>query len=419
MNAPPKHWLLAGLPLWLYIIFFKSGASLYYTFLSPLGERVLPIWMVGLLIGASSFLQLILDVPAGFLLDTYGYKPLLRFASFTLALGGILLIVFGLNLWIYLVLIVLSGFGWLFFGPGVDAYLLSTAPKALVGRYMGMRRSASSLGMVIAVACFTLLVSQSDRAIGGMITLGLGISFLIAHFLKEKPASVHKEIKIETHHYYIRRTYLKEALLAVKKLNPASAMLAFSGFSGAAFYGMIWLVLPLYLKGLAHPGPLSFGLSIFDVTTIVCGGIVGRIADTKRKTLMIFLGLLLFATCATLLGFHLNGWFLVLGFLASMGDELSSVSLWAWMNRLNRDHAHDGLIAAVVTFFEDLGWVVGPIMGGFFYAFLGVTWTMVLGSSFLFLNWFVSSLLLHRSGYPIFHTTQPPSVKPHRYSHKD
>lgn len=419
MKIPAKHWLLASSPLWLYVALFKSGASLYYTALSPLGERVLPIWIVGVLVGGSSLLQLALDVPAGFLLDKYGYKPFLKFACFGIGVGGLLLAVFGLNLWVYLALIVLSGFGWLFFGPGVDAYLLATAPKALAGRYMGMRSSASSLGVVIAMGYFALLVGRPDRWMGVVIMAGMLAAYVAVHFLKREPQSVHKEVKIETHHYYVRRVYIQETLSAIKKLNPASGMLAFSGFAGSTFYGIVWLVFPLYLASLAHPGALSFGLSIFDGAVVVCGGLIGRIADGTRKSLAVFCGLLLFATASMLLGFHLNIWFLVFGFLATAGDELSSVSLWAWMNRLNRDHAHNGVIASVVTFFEDLGWVVGPVIGGILYELFGISWTIVAGSGFLFLSWFVSTVMLRRSGQAIFHTGLKASVKPRRYAHKE
>lgn len=419
MNPSAKHWFLAGLPLWLYVALFKSGASLYYTALSPLGERVLPIWVVGVLVGGSSLLQLVLDVPAGFLLDKYGYKPFLKFACFAIGIGGLLLGAFGLNLWVYLVLIVMSGFGWLFFGPGVDAYLLATAPKALAGRYMGMRSSASSLGVVVAMGYFALLVNQPDRWMGWTILSGMVAAFIAVSFLKPEPASVHQEKKLETHHYYVRRVFLRETLAAIKQLNPASGMLAFSGFAGATFYGIMWLVFPLYIASLSHPGALSFGLSIFDGAVVVCGGLIGRIADTHRKTLAVFCGLLLFATASMLLGFHLNVWFLVFGFLATAGDELAGVSLWAWMNRLNRSHAHNGVIASVVTFFEDLGWVVGPAIGGIFYELWGITWTIVAGSAILFLSWFVGTVMLYRGGYPIFHNAIAASVKPRRYVHKE
>ena len=51
-------------PFWIFLIFFKFGGGLHYSLLSQLGEKFLPLWLVGILIGGSSFVQLLLDVPA-------------------------------------------------------------------------------------------------------------------------------------------------------------------------------------------------------------------------------------------------------------------------------------------------------------------------------------------------------------------
>ncbi len=410
---------MASLPLWIYIILFKVGGIIFFSSLSPLGEQVFPLWVVGLLIGGSSFVQLVLDVPAGFLLDRVGYTRLLRLTSLVLSLGGILLLVFGLTTWTFIFLILVSGFGWLFFGPGVDAYALATAPRSKIGRYISARRAASSIGAVIGTSIFTLLLPFPVAVLGAAIAIPLLFGAFVVSFLKKEQVSVHAEIKVETHHYYVRRTFLNEAVGAIRKLNPASGMLALSGFAAALFYGVVWFVLPLYMQDLANIGPLQFGLGIFDATVIVCGGLIGKLADSKNKRLFIFLGLFLFALFGTLTGFHLNGWFLVFGFIASVGDEVSCVSLWSWMNHLNRDHAHDGLVASLIGFSQDLGWVVGPIIAGLLYTRIGPSWTILVGCICVFLSWIVSAIVLRKSIRSIFHSPLPPSTKPHRYAHMD
>jgi DHA1 family multidrug resistance protein-like MFS transporter len=419
MSALSKQWFMMCLPLWLYIVLFKAGGTVYFSALSPLGERVLPLWVVGLLVGGSSLVQLLLDVPAGYLLDRFGYVRLLRLASLVLGFGGIFFLLFGLSIWSFIVLILISGCGWLFFGPGVDAYVLTAAPRSHVGRWMGVQRSMNSLGVVIGASLFSLLLPFPTAGLALGIAVLLFLASLSALFLKKEQTSVHTEQKIETHYYYVRRTFLKETLLAFKKLRPASGMLAFSGFTTALFYSIIWFVLPLYIHSLQQAGPMQFALGIFDATVIVCGGLIGKLADTKNKRLYIFLGLLVFAMFGTLSGIHLNGWFLVFGFIAAVGDELSSVSLWAWMNQLNRDHAHDGLIASVINFSQDLGWVVGPVLAGLVYASLGPSLTILVGCGFVFLSWAVSAILLHRNVSLFFHSPFPSSKKPHRYAHKN
>lgn len=420
MPVPSKSWFWSNLSLWLYIFVFKVGAVLYLASLPVLGERVLPLWIVGLLIGGASFVQLIGDVPAGFLLDRFGYTRLLRLACICLSLGGFLLWIFGFSLWVFLVLIVISGFGWLFFSPGVDAYVVTSAPPAEVGRAMGARRVMSSLGAVAGTACFTLLLPFSPRTIGLVIACILVLALLIAFRVKKERTRAHAEVAFEAKHYYIRRKQLKDIWKSLSKLRLASGLLAFSRFAAGAFYASMWFVFPLFLKTLTNHGPLDYGLGIFDAGTIICGGLAGKLADTRNKTFTILIGLVIFASFSMILGFHLNIWFLLFGFLASLGDELSAVSLWAWLNDLHRDHAHEGVIAGAVNFFEDLGWVVGPILAGFLYSRIGASWTILCAASFIFLNCVLSCLVLRKKVYSIIrHSFEAPSTKPNFYAHRD
>ncbi len=419
MPVLSRHWFISSLPLWLYIVLYKTGGSLYYTALPVLGERILPLWLVGCLIGAASLLQLMLDVPAGFALDRFGYTRLLRLTSFILSLGGLVLVLFGLQTWTFLLLILISGLGWLLFGPGVDAYALAIAPRVRAGRFIGMRRSMSSLGVVLATGLFTILLPTSNRFMG-MVILGLLASAtLVAFFLKKEP-STKNEIKVDTHHYYIHRTFLKETLRAFRRLNPASGLLAFSGFAGAIFYGIIWFVLPLYLQQLVTAaGPIQYGLAIFDVTVIICGGLIGRLADSRYKKFFVFIGLFVFAAFSTLVGFHLNGWFLLFGFIAAVGDELSCVSLWSWMNELNPSHAQNGIIASVIALAQDLGWVIGPVLAGVAYFRIGPSWTILLGASFIAVSWIISTIVLQRHTGSLFYRPFALTDNPPHYPHKD
>jgi len=37
-------------PFWVFLAIFKFGAGLHFTLLAPLGEQVMPVWIVGILI---------------------------------------------------------------------------------------------------------------------------------------------------------------------------------------------------------------------------------------------------------------------------------------------------------------------------------------------------------------------------------
>ncbi len=205
----------------------------------------------------------------------------------------------------------------------------------------------------------------------------------------------------------------------MKKLNPASSILVVQSFAAAAFYGMIWFTVPLAIAGgLAGDLP-SVGLGVFDLAVVLLGAFFGKLADTMHKPLLVAVGLFLFSGAGFLLGFNLNLFFLLLGFIATAGDELSAVSLWAWLDTLDADHAQDGLINGVITFFEDLGWAVGPAVAGVLFGVVGPGGVIVVGASILFLAWLVAlSVLFHPRVRHLRTHAGGGSHAPHRHRHK-
>lgn len=419
MSALSKKWFLMSWPLWVFVALFKLGGSVFYTALPALGEQVFPLWIVGLFVGGSSFVQLLLDIPAGVMLDHFGYTRVLKIASGILSLGGLLLILFGNSVWTYPLLIVVSGCGWLFFGPGVDAYTLGIAPVAKAGRYLGIKQSVGSVGGLIGTILFTALLVAPVSMLGVAIFVPLVCAMGVASFLKKEPRHPSDEQRLEAVEGMPRKLYFKKVLKAMHTLNPASGLLAFSAFASAVFYGAIWFVIPLYLQSQADVGALQFGLGIFDVAVILCGGLVGKLADSKDKQFYVFIGLFVSALAGTIMGFNLDAWFLLFGFIASVGDEMASVSLWSWMNQLNKDRAHHGLIASFIGFAQDIGWVVGPILAGVLYGRIGASWTIFCGCVLVYISWLVSALIVKKSVVSLFYSALPPLQRPPHATQRD
>ncbi|MFZ3031652.1 MAG: hypothetical protein WA082_01325, partial [Candidatus Moraniibacteriota bacterium] len=94
------------------------------------------------------------------------------------------------------------------------------------------------------------------------------------------------------------------------------------------------------------------------------------------------------------------------------------VSLWAWLDVLDKDHAQDGLINGAITFFEDLGWTIGPAVAGVLFGIIGPSGVIMTGASILFFAWIAALLLLrhpsaqHRGGENNY------AHAPRRYTHK-
>lgn len=391
------------LPFWIFIFFFKAAAALHYTLLSALGARVLPVWAVGFLIGGGALIQVLLDVPTGYLLDRFGYVRLLRIGVLCF-FGALACLLVGLTPLTFVATIALATAGWLVFGPGVDGFVLSRTKKEFAGRFVGLKDVLLSGGDIMGLMLLPLVISFATPTIGKVLAVPLAVALLAILILRTPRHKAVTEKKIAAQGFYIRRQYLHRLFGALKKLNPASGMLCLLGLSGSLFYGIIWFVVPLMLSRDLASGALGFGLATFDTAVLLTGFLAGELTDRWDKRWLVFWGLLLFAACAAVLGFNFGIWFIVLGFLATTGDELSNVSLWAWMDYLDKDHADDAIIAGAISLSQDLGWTIGPMIAGILFGVVGPSWTIACGSVFIFLTWFVALLFAPNANIPVIVT---------------
>ncbi|MDO8594968.1 MAG: MFS transporter [bacterium] len=407
---------LGFLPFWMFMLLFKLGGGLHYSLISPLGEKFFPLWIVGILMGGCSVVQLLLDVPAGHLLDRYGYLRFLKITTVIFLFAAIAL-TFGLTKVTYLLSLLFSIFGWLFCGPGVNAYVLSHAPKETAGRFMSVRDVAGSIGVVLSSAMLPLVLTLKPELMGTVIFVFLLGAFFFLFFSPKDKDSVRTHRKLPTQEHYIRRHYIHTTLKALRRLNPASSMLLLVSFSSSIFYGCIWFVVPLIIAHQASAGLLGLGLGIFDFSVVVLGFLLGNLADKSDKRALIFFGLLLFSISAMFLGFNFGWLFLIFGFLATSGDEMASISLWSWLHSLDHEHANDGVIAGVITLFQDLGWAIGPMVAGIAYTLVGPSWTIVVCATPVFLTWLVYQFTVRKHGRKHLPFSSIPE-KPHRPRHK-
>jgi MFS family permease len=355
--------------------------------------------MVGLLIGGSSLIQMILDVPGGYLLDRFGYTRILRVSTFLFFLGAAFLL-FGLHPWTYVLTLVGAAAGWLIFEPGIDAYILAMAPKKYAGKFIAMRDIIGSAGIVAGMIVLSFIV-HLDAPVLALIVSSIFFMSLIALWRTPKERrSALAEKKIPHQSFYIRRHFIQHTFQTIKKFNPVSTLLLLSGFSGAVFYGTIWFVVPLLIARTINSSTLSAGLIIFDGSVLVVGFLIGRLTERWSKRWLVFWGLLLFSIMAFLLGFNFGILFVIFGFLATTGDEMASISLWTWLDHLDKEHTEDGLLAGAIHLAEDVGWTVGPMMAGFLFQFLGPSWTLVVGAGFIFATWIASVIITHTLPHP-------------------
>ncbi len=372
------------LPFWLFLTFFKFGGGLHFTILSPLGEKVMPLWLVGLLVGATAFLQLVLDIPAGYLVDKYGYRRLLKITTVFFALAGGFFL-FGLSQWAFLVSLAISTFGWLFLGPGASAYILSHANEKSVGRFTSTGDVFASIGIVLASAVVPIVVLLDTKLVGMILLVLFTIAFILIS-LAPKDAQKKEEVHPHQRKNRTKKNFIRDAWQAIARLRPASILIMTAGFSSSTFYAIIWFVVPLLIAHQAESGLLGLGLGIFDFAVVVLGFVLGKIVDKHDKKMLVALGLFVFAIAGMLLGFDFGLLFLFLGFIATAGDELATLSLWSWLYKIDKKHESYGLISGTISLFEDIGWMIGPIIAGILYGIIGPTWTIAVGGGLIFCN---------------------------------
>ncbi len=371
---------------WLFIVLYRFAAVLHYSLLSPLGERLLPLWIVGILIGAASFLQMILDVPAGHLVDRFGKKRMLAIGWIAFVIAAFLLTRFSLTN--FLMSVAFSIIGWLFYAPGMNAYILAYAKKETSGRFLALRDTFGSLGVVLASISLPFVLLYSPLVMGDIL-IALFVFAIIALFVSppDKP-SPHTAPVLPAEPYHIRRTDILKSFKALKRLNPASGTLCGFTFASAIFYGAIWFVVPLIIaKNISGQQILGFGLAVFDLSIVLFGVIIGIFVDRGDKSLLVFYGLSLFAIIGLITGTTFGPLFLLFGFLASTGDEIARLSLWSWLHALDTEHAHDGAVAGVISFSNDFGYAIGPILAGFTFSAWGPAWTIAISALPLLVTW--------------------------------
>ena len=338
----------------------------------------------------------------GMLADRIGYVKSLKIGTAMFVLAGLVLS-FGITQTTFLLSTGISVLAWLIFGSASSAYVLASAGEES-GSYMGIWDSSASAGSVVSIMLLPLLLSGSAFLMGSTIAGLIIISYI---FLLKVPEEKHRHPRVVTGEkaLYLRRHFFHKLFGAMGKLNPASWILALKNFAAATYYGTLWFVIPLIIESTGSK-VLSFGLAIFDLSAVALGFLIGRMADSMNKKVLIFFGLLVFWISGAALSFHFGWLFVLLGFIASTGDEIAEISLWAWMHKLDKKHLDDGLVSGVIVLFSDLGWCIGPIMAGFALPRLGSSYAILLGAGLLFVLWITTTALTWSAKLEIPERTQ-------------
>jgi predicted MFS family arabinose efflux permease len=277
---------------------------------------------------------------------------------------------------------------------------------------VSIKDTFASMGVVLSGAIIIFAVNWNTTFLAAFIISVLVLAYLALIQAPREPLA-RTRAKEKLHPRFI-----VAAFKAAHTLRPASYLLMTTGFTAALFYAIIWFVVPLLIADGINANTLSIGLGIFDFAIVILGFTLGRIVDNFNKKLLVLFGIIIFAVAGILLGTNFGFVFLLLGFLATTGDELTGLSLWSWLYSLDKDHKHYGLVTGVVELWADLGWTIGPILAGFLYTTIGPSWTISVGGIIILIN-LVMYLFMLRNPLPaLMHSVATHRHHRQRYHHK-
>lgn len=232
-----------------------------------------------------------MQIPVGLLMDRYGARKLLTFASLICAIGAFAF-AFSINFSLAAVGRFLMGVGSAFGFVGMVYVCSHFFPQKKMALLVGIGNSIGMLGAVGAEGPLTLFVEKLGwRAVVHIFGfVGLIISFLIYLFIQsEKKENKHQQAKIATKHLI---SNLKTVCINHRTwLNAIVALLFYMTTAG---FGSLWGI-PFLMQNYGMKKELAaFIVSMVFVGWIVGGPIIGMLSDhIKRRKPMLFISTLL------------------------------------------------------------------------------------------------------------------------------
>jgi MFS family permease len=118
------------------------------------------------------------QVPAGFLVDRYGAKPVLMIGIFIMV-TAFALMAFAPNYWVLFLLVVIGGIGDAVFHPADYSILNGSVSEARMGRAFSIHTFSGHLGFAAAPVAITLMSTLWDWRTALMVVAGIGYVILI------------------------------------------------------------------------------------------------------------------------------------------------------------------------------------------------------------------------------------------------
>lgn len=354
--------------IWLTVFIDLVGFGIIIPILPLYADRhgASPL-QIGILLSSYSAMQFIFAPILGSLSDRVGRKPVLAISLFGTALASITL-GFASSLphalWLIFAARALDGIT----GANIataQAYVADVTSEEKRARGMGLLGMAFGLGFVLGPAIGGLLaaidISLPFYVVGA---LAIGNATAMLFYLPEPER--HLSFTVEARSRFSR-------IASAFRDDRTRILLIIFLLSSSAFSAMeATLALLLKARFEFSPSDTAFVFVFIGVVLVaVQGGLVGRLAEKIGERPLVVFGLVLLVAGLGLLGLPLPaslGVLLPTVALLAAGSALLTPSITSLVSRRS-PVAAQGASLGVAQSMNSLGRIVGPIVGGFLYAF--------------------------------------------------
>ncbi|MBN2251381.1 MAG: MFS transporter [Candidatus Altiarchaeota archaeon] len=367
---PKKRLILSRNILLVFVItlIYTTGSGTVIFLLPIVADKIFNNFLlVGLMIGLSGAFSMLSAVPFGALSGHIGRKWVLAIG---LVIGGAigLVLQYTTTPFLFLLLMVLCGLGNAAVNTSARSFVMDISPKKRESEYFSLYTTAMSLGFVLGPLIAGDFLSGGFE--NGVYCVSLifmatcTISFIILFFLKESVGNT-KVFSAGFRELIKNDKVFLRSFSDFRRLGHVGLLILFVTALLSLSDRLIWTIEPLYYQSNIPSLYVGVIMSMFILPYVLFEIPAGLLADRYGKFKVLLPGLFLAGFSLIAFSMVSNVFMMIFfAFMTTTGFSLTWPSLSGLLTEVSSKH-EKGNIVGVWNLSEDLGFTLGPLLGGF------------------------------------------------------